>query len=127
MKRTLSLAVMICFIFVIITVLIERFSPAFKNKIIRSRVNNIQTSASSYNPIPPTLNTIFSKDHSWIATLSAAHIRTLLVTGDIIPARSVNNAVISRNNYIWPYERVIEPIKKLHPDIISRCSFFILS
>ena len=40
-------------------------------------------------PQPLTVNQIFDDDHIWIATLSAQKIRTLIVTGDIIPARAV--------------------------------------
>jgi poly-gamma-glutamate capsule biosynthesis protein CapA/YwtB (metallophosphatase superfamily) len=30
----------------------------------------------------------------------------LLVTGDVIPARSVNYQAIVRNNFLWPYEKI---------------------
>lgn len=66
----------------------------------------------------PSLNQIFSDNHSWIATLSAQHLTKMIVTGDIIPARSVNNAVVIRNNPLWPYEKVAEGINAQKADII---------
>jgi poly-gamma-glutamate synthesis protein (capsule biosynthesis protein) len=65
----------------------------------------------------PTLNTIFSSNHSWIATLSADHIRSITATGDVIPARSVNYNVVRFNNPLWPYEKVKPILEKKKTDI----------
>jgi poly-gamma-glutamate synthesis protein (capsule biosynthesis protein) len=77
-----------------------------------------QVNAESFTPLLPTLETIFADDHSWTATLSAEKIRKVLVTGDIIPARSVNYGVSIRNNPLWPYEKVADPVKALQADIV---------
>ncbi len=50
-----------------------------------------------------TLLKIFDNDVSWIATLPAEMITSILVTGDIIPARSVNSQVLHHNDFTWPY------------------------
>ncbi|MBP7832469.1 MAG: CapA family protein [Candidatus Levybacteria bacterium] len=42
-------------------------------------------------------------DSSWTATLPAELTTSLLVTGDIIPARSVNSQVLRRQDFTWPY------------------------
>lgn len=54
-----------------------------------------------YNGV--SLARIFSNDHSWISTLSAQRIRTVIATGDIIPARSVNFRVLQYKDFNWPY------------------------
>lgn len=72
---------------------------------------------STYHPKLPTLDTIFSDNHAWIATLSADHVRVLTATGDIIPARSVNAGVIRRQNPLWPYEKVAPVLNALKTDI----------
>lgn len=46
---------------------------------------------------------IFDNDSSWTATLPAEMVTSILVTGDIIPARSVNSQVLRRNDFTWPY------------------------
>lgn len=51
----------------------------------------------------PSLNQIFSDNHTWIATLSAKNIRTIIATGDIIPARSVNFQILQHKDFNWPY------------------------
>ncbi len=66
----------------------------------------------------PKIESIFADDHSWTATLSAEKITKIIVTGDIIPARSVNFGVIQRNNPLWPYEKVIDGIQAQHADFI---------
>ncbi len=46
---------------------------------------------------------IFDNDISWTATLPAEFTTSIVITGDIIPARSVNSQVLSRNDFTWPY------------------------
>lgn len=65
----------------------------------------------------PTLDSIFSDNHTWIATLSAEKIRIITATGDVIPARSVNYQVLKYNNPLWPYEKVIPILKNKKTDI----------
>ncbi len=77
----------------------------------------IRDDRSQYAPKIPTLETIFTNSHSWIATLSAEKITKILVTGDILPARSVNAGVIARNNPLWPYEKISGFINTLNVDI----------
>lgn len=62
----------------------------------------------SYTPTLPTLQTIFADDHHWTATLSAQHLRTIMATGDIIPARSVNLQVIHHQDFTWPYQKTYD-------------------
>ncbi len=72
----------------------------------------------SYTPQLATVDAIFSKNHSWIATLSADHIRVLTATGDVIPARSVNYGVVRRDNSLWPYEKVVSFFKENKSDVV---------
>ncbi len=51
----------------------------------------------------PSIEQIFSEDKKWLATLSAENIKTIIFTGDIIPARSVNSKVLKNNDFNWPY------------------------
>lgn len=80
---------------------------------ISSRVSPFVTpvSVKTYSPQIPTINSIFTIDHSWTATLSAEHKRVILATGDIIPARSVNNKLVLMNSYTWPYEKTADVVK----------------
>lgn len=55
-----------------------------------------------FTPSPITLHEIFD-DHAWIATISGEHLRTVLATGDIIPARSVNMQSSVKNDYTWAF------------------------
>lgn len=71
-----------------------------------------------YQPTVPTLAMIFENDHTWTASLSAERKRIVVATGDIIPARSVNNSIMERNNPLWPYEKVKDTITSLNPDIL---------
>lgn len=96
------------------------FSLPFKNStsLVENPVLNDQV----------TIQKVFADDHTWTATLSADHVRTLIATGDIIPARSVNNNVVTRNDFKWPYEKTYEFLKSgditlvnLETPIIDNC------
>lgn len=78
--------------------------------------------------ITPSIESIFSPDHSWIATLAAERKRTILVTGDVIPARVVNIQATKFNNYLWPFEKTADVVKDadltfidLETPIIKNC------
>ena len=59
----------------------------------------------------PSLDQIFTNDHTWTATLSADRKRTILVTGDVIPARDVNVQATEFNNFLWPFEKTANVVK----------------
>ena len=58
---------------------------------------------SVFQPKTPSINQIFNSDHKWVATLSAGRIRTVITTGDIIPARTVNFEILRHKDFNWPY------------------------
>ena len=51
----------------------------------------------------PSIQQIFNNDHTWVATLSAERVRTVIATGDIILARSVNFQILQNKDFHWPY------------------------
>jgi poly-gamma-glutamate synthesis protein (capsule biosynthesis protein) len=59
--------------------------------------------SDSFIPNLPSIDQIFSDNHTWIATLSAQRLRTVIATGDVIPARSVNSKVLQFKDFNWPY------------------------
>lgn len=59
----------------------------------------------------PTIEQIFSKDHSQFNSLPKNQIISLIATGDIIPARTVNFQTVNKNNFLWPYEKVADFLK----------------
>ncbi|MGI5827622.1 MAG: CapA family protein [Patescibacteria group bacterium] len=71
---------------------------------IESQSIEIHTTIS--NPVT-TLDDIFHPNPNKIATLSAKRLRTLVATGDVIPARSVNVKTLQAGNFIWPWEKVL--------------------
>jgi poly-gamma-glutamate synthesis protein (capsule biosynthesis protein) len=82
-----------------------------------------QKAAKSYYPpasglpeatIPPqsfTLESIFKSEHV-LPVRSGLPVITLLATGDVIPARSVNYQAVTRKDFTWPYLKTAEELKK---------------
>lgn len=64
-----------------------------------------------YTPQSVTLATIFSDDHNWTATLSAARKRVIIATGDIIPARSVNTQTLRYDDFTWAFAKTADRVK----------------
>lgn len=64
-----------------------------------------QLDEPNFKPNAINLDSIFAKDHKWVATLSAERVRTVIATGDVIPARAVNFQATIRNNYKWAFEK----------------------
>ena len=112
MKKTKVIGLIII-ITVIIFIIIIFLRPSLyftdTTPVITSKVN---LPVNEFFPQNPDLQSIFSGDHSWIATISAEKIRTVIATGDVIPARSVNNAAEQKKNFKWPFEKTAEFLSK---------------
>ena len=88
----------------------------FDNKLVNP-TPSIQPSKPTLRK-PFSLQQIFSDNHSLTSTLSPTKTVTMLVTGDIIPARSVNAGMVKRNNPLWPYEKVVDFFHTQKADIV---------
>lgn len=56
---------------------------------------------------PLTLETIFSDTHSWAQDIPEDKKWTLIATGDVIPARSVNYQTLKRNDITWAWKHIM--------------------
>jgi poly-gamma-glutamate synthesis protein (capsule biosynthesis protein) len=63
------------------------------------------------SPTPPalTLSGLFHPGTPF--STDAGHLRTLLVTGDVIPARLVNVYATQRNDFLWPFRSTASYVK----------------
>jgi poly-gamma-glutamate synthesis protein (capsule biosynthesis protein) len=59
------------------------------------------------------------RDHSWIATLSAQRVRTLVATGDVIPARAVNIETMKHKDFVWPWANILDITKSADISLIN--------
>ncbi len=87
-------------------------------KILDIRPLIISQDQHGFTPPLPSINSIFSDDHNWIATLSAQRVRTLAATGDIIPARSINFGVARHKSPLWPYLKVADTFHTKKSDLV---------
>lgn len=63
------------------------------------------TAAPAAVAIPPiTLAAIFAADHSWVNRLPNDHKITVITTGDVIPARTVNWKMTQKNDFTYPFQ-----------------------
>lgn len=75
-----------------------------------------------------SLDTIFDDDYSRRNNLPGDKTQVLIVTGDIIPARTVNYKTVTSGNYLWPYEKTAEILRiaditfvNLESPLIDKC------
>jgi len=112
MEKSTLLLFSIAFIFILVFLVKQVILPG--NSIPDVYVPQIFTKIDlkpEYIPQNVSVDRIFNDGHTWTATLSADRVRMLVVTGDIIPARSVNFGVVKRNNFRWPFEKTAEVLK----------------
>lgn len=80
-------------------------------------------------PVPAiSIESIFESDHSKVQKLSQSKTVTLIATGDVIPARSVNAQVLDHKDFNWPYLKTASLTKSgditfinLESPLISSC------
>jgi len=110
----ISILLVLCFVF------LGQFSE--KKALEEQTEKSAKTPLLSFEKFSPgvlTLEQIFSKDHDWIATLSARRVRTLIATGDVIPARSVNFRAHQYQNFKWPFEKTASVLKSADITLIN--------
>lgn len=66
-----------------------------------------------------TLESIFANDHTWIQTLPKKRLRTLVATGDVIPARSINYKAVTHHNFRWAFEKTADTLRSTDVTLIN--------
>lgn len=79
---------------------------------------SINTAGESYIPKKLTLEQIFSGNHT-LAGVPKEKIRTIIATGDVIPARSVNFKTSVLKDFKWPYLKTAEELKNADITLIN--------
>lgn len=72
-------------------------------------------------PVVPefSLSSIFSSDHSWVKNLPADKTVTMIATGDVIPARSVNYKMVTGHGFTWPFEKTADVLTTADMTVIN--------
>jgi len=74
----------------------------------------------SPTPIPTlTLARVFAPDHSWVMSLPQEQLVTMIATGDVLPARTVNSQMVKRNNFLWPFEKTHDVLSAADLTVIN--------
>lgn len=69
------------------------------------------TQKPAYQPKVPSLDQIFSDNHTWISALDVKRLRIVIATGDIILARAVNFETLKHKDFNWPYLNTYQTTK----------------
>lgn len=72
------------------------------------------------SPLPPefqpspltSFSQLWATDPKSVATMSAERVRTLIVTGDVLPARDVNAHVRELGDFTWPWLHTAERLRQ---------------
>ena len=87
----------------------------YTERPIAIQSKNLSTTTTITNPnfkaVIPSIDGIFSEDHSFISSLPDDRKRVLIATGDVIPARVVNIQETKFNNFKWPYEKTANVLR----------------
>lgn len=87
--------------------------------VLGEKKENIPAPAPT--PVMPqfSLNSIFSFDHSWVTDLPADAAVTMIATGDVIPARSVNYKMVTGHGFRWPFEKTADVLSSADMTVIN--------
>jgi len=98
-------------------------------------VTSARSPASAASPSPRarpalTLASIFDAPTD-LRGIDAKRVVTLVVTGDVIPARNVNEQMLSKNDFLWPFRETVDYLKSgdlqfidLEAPLVSGCVAF---
>ena len=77
-----------------------------------------------------TLASIFDTPND-LAGIDAKRVITMVVTGDVIPARNVNEQALTKNDFLWPFRETVDYLKSgdlqfidLEAPLVSGCVAF---
>ena len=114
MKNPLVILLIIILVFAILLSFYGIITfPNVKEAVVVTEEQNQQKTPTP-SPLfiqPLSINTIFSNDHRSVDTLPKDHIRTLIATGDVMTARSVNNQSVTNGNFTYPFLQVADFLK----------------
>lgn len=83
--------------------------PQNQNSVLKNP-SSVISNLKSEEIEPLTLEKIFS-DKTNTQNLDSGKLITLIVTGDVIPARSVNFQTTQRKDFTWPFQKTADVLK----------------
>jgi len=90
--------------------------------------NQVKFEGDELNLPQLSIDKIFNNDHFLINDYPESKIRTILVTGDVLLARSVNSKTVALNDFNWPFLKVADVLREadvtyinLESPLINNC------
>lgn len=68
---------------------------------------------------PLTVASVFSPDHSWVAKLPVEKTVTVIATGDVLTARTVNYKMVTERGFRWPFEKTADVLSGADLTVIN--------
>lgn len=103
-----------CIVLVLAFLLLAAITVGFflrsSSSSVKRVVSHKKIAAPSFHPVLPSIEDIFGT-HTLPATLPKDHVRVMIATGDVIPARVVNINATRFNNFLWSYEKTASVVK----------------
>lgn len=104
--------ILILGIFLIFLLFLVFFNFSFKNQQSTAKQNTATTSVKQiFSPPKLTLESIFNSKKTDFSKASSEKIVTLIATGDVIPARGVNWAVVAKKDFTYPFQKTADFLK----------------
>jgi len=84
------------------------------------RISETQFPLPMPTPLPQlSLSRIFLRDHTFVDMLDKEKTVTILTTGDVLLARTVNHLMVASDNYRWPFEKTADVLTSADMTIIN--------
>jgi hypothetical protein len=105
MNKRISFVLIVLFLVSVIFFLIPKNQFPFVSPLSTKEL--VSLLPTPWKPPIMTLDSIFSDNHTWLSEIPTDKKWTLIATGDIIPARSVNYQTMKRNDFTWAWKNII--------------------
>jgi len=131
LKKTTIIFTIICLSLLLIIVGFENWTNLKQTPLAPIRIKKESPTLSqspspttSPTPTPTTippisLSTIFKTDHSWTNNLAEDKTITIITTGDVIPARTVNFKMNEYNDFTHPWLKTANTLKQVDLTLIN--------
>jgi poly-gamma-glutamate capsule biosynthesis protein CapA/YwtB (metallophosphatase superfamily) len=85
------------------------------------QTSHVQTPTPPRPAVPPplTIGSIFSTRPPSLLRYDKRQLRTLIATGDVIPARSVNYKMVTYNDFLYPFRRTFAYLRTADITLIN--------
>ena len=114
-----AISLVLLLLLIILTIRVLLNHPQSWPYIAKQSISTMTPTAAPIIIPPVSLDKIFIADHSWVNRLPPDKKLTVITTGDVIPARTVNFKMTQYHDFTHPFHKTAEMLKSADATLIN--------